>query len=66
LIKKIKAKLLELNHKKSVPAVAGRVVDALALVKPPIRRIPNYRAFLKLLQDAIANYNTNFVHLVLT
>jgi hypothetical protein len=42
---KTKAKLIEgiKSQEKSVPAVAGRVVDALSLVKSSIRRIPNYR-----------------------
>lgn len=62
---KIKAKLLEgiKSQEKSVPAVAGRVVDALAFGKnhPSGEYLTTESVSKVTLQDAIANYKTNFV-----
>jgi predicted Zn-dependent peptidase len=60
---KIQAKLLEgIKHKKSVAAVAGRVEDVLALGKILQERISSAESINKVtLQDAVANYKTNFV-----
>jgi zinc protease len=62
---KIKAKLLEgiKSQEKSVPAVAGRVVDALAFGKnhPSGEYLTAESVSKVTLQDAITNYKTNFV-----
>jgi zinc protease len=62
---KIKAKLLEgiKTQEKSVAAVAGRVEDVLAFgVNHPSGEFLSAESINKVsLQDAVANYNTNFV-----
>lgn len=62
---KVKAKLLEgiKSQEKSVPAVAGRVVDALAFGKnhPSGEYLTAESVNKVTLQDAVANYKTNFV-----
>jgi predicted Zn-dependent peptidase len=62
---KIQAKLLEgiKSQEKSVPAVAGRVVDALAFGKnhPSGEYLTTESVSKVTLQDAINNYKTNFV-----
>lgn len=62
---KIKAKLLEgiKSQEKSVPAVAARVVDALAFGKnhPSGEYLTTESVSKVTLQDAVANYKTNFV-----
>ncbi|MDG2432033.1 pitrilysin family protein [Flavobacterium sp.] len=62
---KIQTKLLEgiKSQEKSVPAVAGRVVDALAFGKnhPSGEYLTTESVSKVTLQDAINNYKTNFV-----
>ena len=62
---KIQAKLIEgiKSQEKSVPAVAGRVVDALAFGKnhPSGEYLTTESVSKVTLQDAVKNYKTNFV-----